>query len=259
MRAGSLGAAIRIAREAGAYLLRNYRKVRNVGHKRRITDLVTEIDRGSEELIVRRLRKAFPGDDIVAEEKEQEQSGADRRWYVDPLDGTVNYVHGFPIYSVSMALVEKGRARLGVVYLPHMNELFTAVRGRGAKRNGRRIRVSKRRRLADSLLATGFPYYDSGRRKNLRYFKSFLHNTRAVRRAGSAAIDLAYTACGIFDGFWEFGLKAWDIAAGALMVEEAGGRVTRFDGSALEVEKGEILATNGFLHRPMMRVLRKSS
>lgn len=219
---------------------------------------MTQADRASERLIVRRVRAAFPDHDIVAEEERHPRTRSPWRWYIDPLDGTVNFVHGFPVFSVSIALAFEGDVRVGVVHHPVFGETFTATKGGGARRNGRRIRVSRTRDLRDGFLVTGFPYFDGGRTDNLRYFTAFMTETRAIRRIGSAALDLCYTACGIFDGYWEFALGAWDIAAGLLVCREAGGRVTRFDGSPVRLEEGEILATNGRVHDRMMSILARA-
>lgn len=243
------------AREAGRLLMRRFRGRMKVGHKGVATDLVTDIDRASERLIAKRLLRAFPDDDILAEEDVRRDTGSRFRWIVDPLDGTVNYVHGFPLFAVSIALAVNGAVEAGVVHVPALDQTFAASRGRGARLNGRPIRVSATPRLPEAFLVTGFPYFESGRDDNLRYFAAFLNETRAIRRVGSASIDLCYTACGIFDGFWEFALKSWDIAAGVLVVQEAGGRATRFDGTPVDLEMGEILATNGRIHGEMKAVL----
>ncbi len=255
--AAFLNAAVRAAREAGALLRKHYRGRLTVSAKSDRSDLVTQVDRASERLIVRRLRAEFPDHDILAEEEQHRRTDSPWRWIVDPLDGTVNYVHALPMFAVSIALARRGEVQVGVVYQPVLDELFTAVRGRGARLNGRRIGISRAKRLRDGFLVTGFPYFDSGRTDNLRYFSAFMTRTRAIRRLGSAALDLCYVARGIFDGFWEFGLGAWDVAAGMLICEEAGGRVTRFDGAPVRLDEGEILATNGRIHGEMMEVLRR--
>jgi len=255
--AAFLSAAVRAAREAGSLLRKRLRGPLNVSTKSDASDLVTQVDRASERLIVRRLRAAFPGHDILAEEEQHRRTDSPWRWIIDPLDGTVNYVHALPVFAVSIALAHRDEVQVGVVYQPVLDELFTAVRGQGARLNGRRLRVSRTKRLRDGFLVTGFPYFDSGRTDNLRYFSAFMERTRAIRRLGSAAMDLCYVASGIFDGFWEFGLGAWDIAAGMLICEEAGGRVTRFDGAPVRLDEGEILATNGRVHGEMRGVLRR--
>lgn len=247
----ALRAAIRIAERAGALLRRNFRGARRIEFKRGEGNLVTDMDHASEELIVRALRREFPDHAIVAEERGELRRDSPYRWHVDPLDGTANYAHAFPHWCVSIAL----EGHVGVVFNPNGPELFAAQVGRGATRNGRPIRVSRVSRLADAFLATGFSYHPPLKRRNLVYFRRFMHRTRAIRRAGSAALDLAYTAAGIFDGFWELSLGTWDLAAGVLLIREAGGRVTDFRGRPFDLASGEALATNGRVHESMRRVL----
>lgn len=250
----ALRAATRIAERAGALLLRNFRGARRIELKRGEGNLVTDMDFASEELIVRALRREFPDHSVVAEERGELRRDSPFCWHVDPLDGTANYAHGFPHWCVSIAL----DGHVGVVFNPNGPELFAAQRGRGARRNGRPIRVSRVSRLADAFLATGFSYHPPSKRRNLVHFRRFMQRTRAIRRAGSAALDLAYTAAGVFDGFWEFSLGTWDLAAGVLLIREAGGRVTNFRGGAFDLEDGEALATNGKLHNAMVRVLNRA-
>ncbi|HXF06587.1 MAG TPA: inositol monophosphatase family protein [Blastocatellia bacterium] len=248
--------AIQVAREAGA-LLRDYAgRTIAVSQKSSAIDLVTEVDLLSERLIVERISTHYPKHQILAEESGQTAVASDYRWLIDPLDGTTNYAHGYPFYCVAIALEYKGEIILGVVYDPNRDELFVAERGAGATCNGRPIRVSRTARLTESLLATGFPY-DVRRRPttSLDYFGRFVLTAQAIRRDGSAALDLCYLACGRFDGFWEQGLAPWDMAAGFLIVEEAGGRVTTFDGGPFTIYKPEMLATNGLIHQEMMEVL----
>ena len=251
----------RVARElavaAGDFLLKRQPSRRRVSFKSGVGNIVTDADRASERRIVRGLRRAFPDHDIIAEEGTRIETGSPYRWYIDPLDGTTNYAHGFPVFAVSIALEVRGRLEVGVVYAPALRDRYEAVRGLGARRNGRRIHVSTTSRLDRSLLVTGFPYQTRGKRRNLEYFRRFLFDTRAVRRVGSASVELSWMACGIFDGYWEFDLGSWDIAAGMLLVSEAGGRVTNFRGGPVELSKGEILATNRRLHGVMMRRLRR--
>lgn len=250
--------AIQVAREAGA-LLRDYAgRTITVSQKSSAIDLVTEVDLLSERLIVERISAHYPKHQILAEESGQTAVASDHRWLIDPLDGTTNYAHGYPFYCVAIALEYKGEIILGVVYDPNRDELFVAERGAGATCNGRPIHVSKTARLTDSLLATGFPY-DVRRRPttSLDYFGRFVTSAQAIRRDGSAALDLCYLACGRFDGFWEQGLAPWDMAAGFLIVEEAGGCVTTFDGGPFTIYKPEMLATNGLIHQEMMEVLRR--
>lgn len=245
----------RAAREAGRYLLGMSRKNLRVDFKGRI-DPVTEADTGAERLIIKAIRRSFPDDDILTEETADQRRSSRRRWIIDPLDGTTNFSHGFPFWCVSIAFEERGRVEAGVVYSPVLGELFTARRGQGAFLNGRRIRVSRQTRLDRSLLATGFPYdVHTSRSDNLAYFRRFIKRAQAVRRPGSAAMDLAYVACGRFDGFWEMKLKPWDMAAASLIVEEAGGRVTDFSGGGFSIYKPECLASNGRVHRTMVETI----
>jgi myo-inositol-1(or 4)-monophosphatase len=219
-------------------------------------NLVTEVDRESERLIVEHLLSRFPGHDIVAEEGDYPQSGSPFRWIIDPLDGTTNYAHGFPWFCSSIGLEHEGELVAGAIYNPVYDELFTATKGGGAFLNGNRQSVSKRSPLKNSLLATGFPYdCASDPANNFANFIAFQKTARGIRRAGAAALDLAYVAAGRLDGFWELKLKAWDVAAGVLLVREAGGHVTTFDGSSYDIFNDRILASNGVLHDEMAATL----
>jgi myo-inositol-1(or 4)-monophosphatase len=252
-----LSAAVHIAERAGRMLLKHHRGSFRVMHKAERVNLVTNLDTESETLIARFLRGRFPDHDLVGEEKERPLTGSPFRWYIDPLDGTVNYVHGMPLFAVSIGLTHGGRPLCGAVFAPAMGLLFTGLRGRGARRNGRPIRVSDQGCLRDGLIATGFPYSEAGRRRQMRHFGRFTLATQAIRRLGCASLDLCFVADGIFDGFWEIGLHPWDLAAGALIIEEAGGRVTDFSGRRLDLDRSEVVASNGRLHRAMIRTVGK--
>jgi myo-inositol-1(or 4)-monophosphatase len=224
-------------------------------------DLVTEADLASEKLIIERIKSHYPRHAILAEESGTIEGvnfvpgQTDWRWIIDPLDGTTNYAHGYPCFCVSIALEHAGAIEIGVIYDPTRDEMFVAERGQGATLNDRRIRVSEVDDLNAAMLCTGFPYNVRERPNFARDFVNFTMEAQAVRRDGSAAIDLAYLACGRFDGFWEDGLNAWDTAAGLLMIEEAGGRVTDFKGGPLSVYTPKVLASNGLIHDKMMQVL----
>ena len=249
------GVALEAAREAGRLLRENLGRANAVEFKGEI-DLVTEMDRKAEELIVWRLASAFPDHSIIAEEREGIEKASPYRWIVDPLDGTTNYAHGYPVFCVSIAFEAEGQVILGVVYNPVLEETFLAEKGRGATLNGRPIHVSGTERLERSLLATGFPYdIRRTRDNNLNHFCNFALKAQAIRRAGSAALDLCYVGCGRFDGYWELRLKPWDVAAGSLIVEEAGGMVTAFDGGPFTIYSDNIVASNGRIHREMIQVL----
>lgn len=219
-------------------------------------NLVTELDLASEALIVGKIQEFFPDHGILAEEADYPQGDGQHSWIIDPLDGTTNYAHGYPWFCVSIALQAGGELILGVIHNPMTDELFTAVAGGGAFRNGRRLSVSTRQPLASSLLATGFPYdCATDPENNFEQFIRFQKAARGIRRAGAAALDLAYLAAGRLDGFWEVKLKPWDVAAGTLLVREAGGLVTAFDGSAYDVTNHRILASNGLIHNEMINIL----
>lgn len=219
-------------------------------------NLVTEIDLASEALIVGKIHERFPAHGILAEEGEYPAGDGRHTWIIDPLDGTTNYAHGYPWFCVSIALMLEGALTVGVIYNPMTDELFTAVTGMGAFRNGRRISVSGRCPLSGALLATGFPYdCATDPENNFDQFIRFQKAARGIRRAGAAALDLAYLAAGRLDGFWEVKLKPWDVAAGTLLVREAGGRVTAFDGSLYEVSNHRILASNSLIHEEMITIL----
>jgi len=255
------GVAEGIAREAGALLRKFYRKGVATEYKGDV-DLVTEADRASEKLIRERLTAAFPGHGIYGEEGTRDQLESEFRWYVDPLDGTTNFAHGFPAFCVVLGLEkrkqkqvlrsaqddkdeEDGVMTAGVIYDPLRDEMFIAERGRGAWLNGRAIHVSSTTTLQESLTATGFPSQKRHVSPNIHFYQEFTLRSHGVRRVGSAALDLAYVACGRVDGFWEFHLNPWDTSAGVLLVEEAGGRVTRMDGGKFRLDSDEVLATNG--------------
>lgn len=220
-------------------------------------DLVTEVDLACEEAIISAIREAYPTHAFLAEEKGEQDGGSPYLWVIDPLDGTTNYSHGFPFYCASVALSHGGDVLVGAVYDPTRDEMFHAVRGRGAFLNGKRISVSRTGDMISALLATGFPYsIKTTTRNNLKEFAAFAMRAQAVRRPGAAAMDLCYVACGRLDGFWEFHLKPWDMAGGALIVTEAGGKVTQSDGTPLDLYKPDIVASNGSLHEQMLETLR---
>lgn len=244
-----------IAREAGALLKGFYDKGVATEYKGDV-DLVTEADRASEKLIWERLKAAFPAHGIYGEEGTRDSLEAEYRWYVDPLDGTTNFAHGFPAFCVVIGLEhrrvglkadEDGVLTAGVIYDPLRDEMFLAEKGKGAWLNGRRIHVSRTKTLQESLTATGFPSQKRHRSPNIHFYQQITLRSHGVRRAGSAGLDLAYVACGRLDGFWEFNLNPWDTSAGVLLVQEAGGTVTHFDGSKFTLDSREVLATNGLI------------
>ncbi|MCP4581919.1 MAG: inositol monophosphatase [candidate division Zixibacteria bacterium] len=252
--------AVVVAREAGSYLMEVLPQKRSI-EKKGIVDIVTEADRHTEKMIFDIINKAFPDDQFLAEEGTSNPGDSAFTWVVDPLDGTTNYSHRFPVFCVSVALVKDGAPLVGCVYNPNLDECFTAHKGEGAYLNDEPIQVSDNDKLIESLLATGFPYdIRESEQDNMNNFYAFYKNgAQGVRRAGSAALDLAYTACGRFDGFWEMKLKPWDIAAGILLVEEAGGKVTNFTGDPVELATGEVLSSNGNIHSVMIEVLARAA
>jgi myo-inositol-1(or 4)-monophosphatase len=249
-------AAVAFAREAGA-IVRSGHGAAHAPERKGAIDLVTEYDRRSEALLLRRIADHFPGHDVLAEESgAAAPRGARVRWLLDPLDGTTNFAHNYPFFCVSVGVEVDGALAAGAVYDPVRDEMFAAAAGHGATLDGAPIRVSAVARLEDALLVTGFPY-DVRRdpAPHLGLFEAFLVRAQGVRRDGSAALNLCYLAMGRFDGFWESHLSPWDVAAGALIVREAGGAVTDFDGGPFRLEGRRILATNGALHDPMRAVL----
>ena len=248
--------AIRVSKKAGRKLQDHLGRVKRVGYKGAV-NLVTEMDLLSEKMIVAEIHKRYPNHSLLAEEKTHRQENSPYRWIIDPLDGTTNYAHGYPVFCVSIGLEKDGEIILGVVYDPSRNELFVGEKGKGARLNGRRIQVSYTRKLSRSLLTTGFPYdLRESSVNNFDHFQNFARKVHAVRRAGSAALDLCYVAAGRFDGFWEMKLGPWDLAAGSLIVGEAGGKVTDFQGHSIQVDGKHVLASNGKIHREMMKTLK---
>lgn len=251
-----LNTAIKAARRAGALILRYSDRIDqlSIDSKGR-NDFVSEVDREAEAEIIELIRRFYPGHGILAEESGI-TDGDEYQWVIDPLDGTTNFLHGYPQYAVSIALLHKGRLDLAVIYDPLRDELFSAARGAGAQLNDRRIRASKVKKLDTALLGTGFPYTDFDHLECwIDIFRDLAPRTIGVRRAGSAALDLAHVACGRLDGFWEIGLKPWDIAAGALLIEEAGGLVSDFAGKQDYLTSGNIVAGNSKIHGEMLRLM----
>jgi len=251
--ASYLETAMDIAREAGA-IVTNMAERRIGFELKGDFDLVTEADRASEALIVERLHSHFPGHSIVGEEGGMRDRQSEYCWYVDPVDGTTNFAHGFPAYNVTMAVERQGGLIAGVVFDPTRNEMFAAEKGGGAYLNGRRIHVSKAKGVEESLVATGFPSRKRHENINIHFYYQLAMISHGVRRAGSAALDLAYVASGRLDGFWEFGLNPWDMAAGILLIEEAGGRCSDMDGQARTLRGKHLLADNGLIHEEMLQL-----
>ena len=247
--------AVDLARKAGALLKEQFNQKHEINYKGDI-NLVTEADKMSEDLIIAALSRKFPDHGILSEESPMITGAGKLRWIIDPLDGTTNYAHGYPIFCVSIALENEGEIILGVVYDPMRDEIFVAERGEGAYLNDKKLTVSHIDNISKSLLATGFPYdIRESKENNLDYFNSMAINVQAIRRAGAAALDLAYLAAGRFDGFWELKLKPWDTAAGCLMVEEAGGVISDIAGKKWHLQSPSLLASNGLIHEQMIKVL----
>jgi len=250
--------AVDAAQAAGRLLMRSLGRVRRAQVAQKgVGDYVTALDHAAERAIIRIIHRRFPSHGIRAEESGRSRRAGAYEWIIDPLDGTTNYLHQFPAFCVSIALAREGRLVLGVVFDPLRDELFHGVRGRGAWRNRRPIRMPTSRRLSECLIATGFPFRIRGRLDvYLRSFRAIFLRCSGIRRAGSAALDLAYAACGRVDGFWEMGLSAWDMAAGALLVEEAGGRVSDFAGGDSYLTRGSIVAATPVIHAQLVRLLK---
>jgi myo-inositol-1(or 4)-monophosphatase len=251
-----------IARQAGALLRGFYAKGVATEYKGDV-DLVTEADRASEQLIVQKLKAAFPTHGVYGEEGTRSGMESEYRWYIDPLDGTTNFAHGFPAFCVVLGLEKRatglaanadGEIVAGVIYDPLRDEMFSAEKGKGAWLNGKKISVSKTKSLQESLTATGFPSQKRHASPNIHFYQQMTLRSHGVRRAGSAGLDLAYVACGRLDGFWEFNLNPWDTSAGVLLVQEAGGTVTHFDGGKFTLDSREVLATNGLINAEMVHL-----
>ncbi len=241
-----------MAREAGSLLMDYFRQHVKIEYKGDV-DLVTVADRKSEALILERIRHQFPTHDVMGEEGARIETGGEYKWYVDPLDGTTNFAHGFPVFCVSLAVERRGQRVAGVIYDPTRDEMFAAEFGSGARLNDAAIHVSATANLAECLVATGFPSHKRHKNPNIYFYHQLTLRTHGVRRAGSAALDLCNVASGRFDGFWEFNLNPWDTAAGVLIVEEAGGKVTDFSGGAFQIASRETLASNGLVHDALLR------
>jgi myo-inositol-1(or 4)-monophosphatase len=253
-----LNFAKQIAHDAGMLLLEKFGRKITISKKGDI-NLVTEADFASEKLILERIRSYYPKHAILAEESGDAvviEGGSDHKWIVDPLDGTTNYAHGYPCFAVTIAVEYRGEIIVGVTYDPTRDEMFAAESGQGATLNNKEISVSAAEELKDSLVVTGFPYNFMEKPDFAEHLKRFLLNARGVRRDGSAALDMAYLACGRFDGFWEEGLNPWDMAAGKLLIEEAGGVLTSYDGSVFNIYQPPLCASNGLIHEEMLAVLR---
>jgi len=248
--------ALEAAEKAGRIIKENFHKKKEIDYKGRI-NLVTNVDKEAEIAVLDTIKKYYPKHNILTEETEHKQDASQTfRWIIDPLDGTTNYVHGFPFVCVSIALQKNEESIVGVVYNPILDELFYAEKGKGCFRNQVPISVSDNTDFSKSLLATGFPYdMLNEERNNIDYFSRIIKKCRGIRRPGAAALDMCYVACGIFDGYWELELFPWDTAAGLIIVEQAGGKVTKFDGSEFSIFDKEIAVSNGRIHREMLRVL----
>lgn len=250
---------ITLAKETGKFFLEEIHKVKTSDIEvKGLHDFVSYVDKTAEKRIVERLSEILPGSGFIAEEQTATHRGERFNWIVDPLDGTTNFLHHIPLFSVSIALMENDEIVAGVIYEPNLDECFYAWKGGKSQLNGKEISVSTEGELRNTLLATGFPYYDYGKLDGyIELFKWFARNTSGLRRLGSAAVDLAYTACGRFEGFYEYGLHAWDLAAGVFIVQQAGGTVSDFQGRNNYIFGGELLASNTVLHQPLLETIKE--
>ncbi len=256
-----INVAIEAAREAGKFLKYSVGNVKKIETKEgEERNLVSEIDRGAEEQIISIIRRHYPTHGILAEESGGSKPNAEYTWIIDPLDGTTNFLHGLPVFCVTIGIEHRGEIIAGAIYDPNQDILYTAEKGKGAYMNGRRMKVSTTGKLIDSLLMTGFPY-DIAQNPGhaVEHFVNFLIEARGIRRFGSAALDLCYVAAGRLDGFWEVNLHAWDMAAGVLLVTEAGGKVSNFEGGPLDIRGKKVVASNGVIHEAMVSVLAKTA
>ncbi|MFW6382079.1 MAG: inositol monophosphatase family protein [Bacillota bacterium] len=245
------------AREAGEYQLNNFQKNIEIASKDRKIDLVTEVDKRSEEILVNKIQTVYPNHSIMAEEGSNKSNDSRYRWIIDPLDGTVNYVHGFPIFAISLAVYKDDQPEYGLIYLPYFNDIYSASRGQGSFYNGKRINVNKDYTVKDGIIATGFPYSHQESNKALKLFNKILPEAGGIRRTGAAAFDLCQVARGVFSGFWEIELKLWDIAAGILLVEEAGGIITDFKGNKLRINSEQVIAGSQKVNNRLRELLNK--
>lgn len=251
--------AKKLAHDAGLLALKIQSKDFHVDTKGSKNNLVSDADKAAEELIITTIKKNFPTHSILSEERAEIKGEADYKWIIDPIDGTTNFVHGLPFFSISIAVIKNGKPVVGVVELPALKETFWAQEGKGAYLNNKKISVSKTGDIRSSLTATGFPYDRTSQRykKNLELWDHFYSLSHGVRRVGSAAIDMCFVACGRFDAYWEYDIKPWDVAAGKIIIEEAGGTVTNMDGSKLNPNLSNILATNSRIHSDMLSEFKK--
>ncbi len=240
-----------MAREAGSLLMDYFHQHVKIEYKGDV-DLVTVADRKSEALILEKIRGRFPSHDVIGEEGTRIETGSEYKWYVDPLDGTTNFAHGYPVFCVSLAVERRGQRVAGVIYDPTRDEMFIGELGAGARLNGEAIHVSSIANLGECLIGTGFPSQKRHKNPNIYFYHQLTLCTHGVRRAGSAALDLCNVASGRYEGFWEFNLNPWDTAAGVLIVEEAGGKVTDFSGGNFQIASRETLASNGLVHEALL-------
>ncbi|MFO7445976.1 MAG: inositol monophosphatase family protein [Ignavibacteriaceae bacterium] len=251
---------IQIAKEAGELIRKKFRSEVQIQFKSNETDLVTEVDKASEKIITDFIRKKYPEHGILAEEGGESLTGAEYRWVIDPIDGTTNFAHGLPIFSVSIGIQKNGETIAGVVYDVMQDVVYSAEKGSGSYANGKKILVSKNDILRHGVLVTGFPYNISANPDSaLDIFVALTKSARGIRRLGSAAIDLCYVACGVFDAFWEVHLHPWDMCAGMLLVEEAGGIITDFHGNKIDIFSKKILASNGMVHSDIVKIINNSA
>jgi len=244
-----------LATGAGGILMKHFNKTHRIEHKRN-AGIVTEADKGAEAFLLKNIFRKYPNSSIITEESGEFRRGSELCWVLDPLDGTTNYASGLPWFCVSIGLMEEGELKAGVIYNPISKELFEGEIGKGAKLNGKRIRVSKEKRIGDSVIGTGF-YYSKGEtlRQEMEIFTRVNEYARGVRRPGSAALDLCFVAAGRYDGFWEKRLSPWDVAAGFVIVQEAGGVISNYKGKPTDIHEGEVIASNGGIHRKMVSII----
>ena len=245
-----------IIEKASTLILKNHKKIRNISYKG-VSNLVTNVDKEAEALIIKKIKSRYPNHSIIAEESGVQKKDPDNQWFIDPIDGTTNFAHGYPFFCISIAFAKNGIIEFGLIKDPLSDELFSARRNKGAKLNGKPIFVSNIKRLSESLLVTGFPYdKKTSRMNNLKNFCNLTLLTHGVRRDGAAALDMCYVASGRVDGYWEIQLSPWDIAAGKIILEEAGGKVTGFKDKKFSIYDNKIVATNGFIHKELLKHLK---